>query len=160
MATLIASGCATKNRDFSEYFRPTQFVTRTLPFYEGNPHGELYMASGQNEVERFIKNQSKMGDDEDLFLGWLMYPGKELTPGKAREITAQCGGDKYIAVTAANTKDNVNMVWIRASPARQRELLNLNAINAAMPSALNNSPGAPLRNPVDRDNLLLHNSTL
>lgn len=151
---ILMLGCASQSFDARSLFRPTPWVSKTLPEFDGVPHGEVHFVTGEKKLEKFIQDQPKMVDKNDLFLGWLMFKGGELTPGKAREIVANCGGDRYIAVTAADTKGYVNIVWIRASPARQRELLTLNSINSALPNALNDSVGENQKH--KSENLLLN----
>jgi len=160
LVIFITSGCATKTESFNQHFRPTEFVTKILPEYDGMPHGEVFIMSGQKEFEKFIDKQPTLGNPADLFLGWLMLYGPEFTPGVARIVTAQCGGDKYICATARDGKEYLNMLWVRASPARQRELLSLGAINFPRPNPAKSTGDPQPRKTSGRTDLLLNDSTL
>jgi hypothetical protein len=157
LIVFLMFGCATQTVRVADLFRPSEVVAVNLPKFDGLPHGEIYHFRTQKELSEFIAKVSKLGDSSDLFLGWMSGEGDEaFTPGAARNFTAECGGDKYIAAITESSNGYINFLWVRASPARQRELLKLGAIKFALPSPLN--PAG--RKPDDVDNLLLSDSIL
>ena len=164
-AILIAcSGCATKTENKTEnitnHFTPLQFVTRKLPKYEGMPHGDVCIILNHEEFMKFIKNVWDK-NQTDLQLGSIgpLFAKAPITPEMARLFTAECGGDKYIAAyRQIEAEKYIYMLWVRASPTRVRDLLNIGAIAplTTPPQSSGNSP----RKPSNSADLLLNNSTL
>jgi hypothetical protein len=156
---IFLAGCATS--PYVDYFTPSQFVVQELPYFEGVAHGELQFLNGQKEFEAFISKQHKMGGGQEMFLGWSLFYGPELTPLHAREIAAELGGDRYSAATAPSGNTFLNTIWIRASADLQRELLSSGVTRYALPQAV--VPGAnsaPTGRPSRGGDLLLNDSTL
>lgn len=160
----LVVGCATKPENITDHFNPTEFVTRPIPKYEGMPHGAVYPVVGLKEFEAFTKSQPKMKEYKtNVQLGWFgARSDVSLTPEAARKITASCGGDKYIAVTATTQQGFYNVVNVLASPSRTRELLSIGvlALPQTLPTPQNKSPRSQIHKPSSNVDLLLNNSTL
>lgn len=160
----LASGCATKEENFTESFRPSVFVTRLPPAYDGMPHGNLYSVVGLEEFKKTIENTFNMQEFKtSSYLGWTgTNSDKPLSPGAARNIAAACGGDKYVAITATTQEGFYNVVNVLASPSRTRELLSIGVLTPpqTLPPAQSKKPRSQTRKPSSNVDLLLNNSTL
>ena len=152
---IFLTGCATKPENITDHFTPSVFVTRSLPKYEGMPHGNVYSDVSLKEFENFIKKER----ETNLFLGFFSAnSNKALTPEEARKITALCGGDKYMASYVPTKKGFDIMVAVYASPRQIKQLVSIGGL--AMPSNLQPSHGNSPPKPPNGGELLLNNSTL
>ena len=157
---IFTTGCATKKINSASLFSPYSYVVKQPPEFTGMPHGEVFFISGVKESKAFLKGIHKTGSPKDMPLGCIGYIGAQINSGIAREATAQCGGDRYIAANVEDSKTRFNVLIVRASPSLQRELFRQSTFKFDDAENLKPAPGSTQNNNSSESSLLLNDSTL